>query len=84
MRKARREATGGRLWQKRELAIITTALSGNLLMVDFIERRSQGDNRRIHQRRSHDDARRSSDRSHLVPRRLRGERRQRTGRRATD
>ena len=57
-------------------------------MGEFIERRSQGGDRRTQQRRSHADDRRSSGRAylfpHLLPRRVRGERRQREGRRATD
>ena len=57
---------------------------GNLLMGEFIERRSQGGDRRTQQRRSHADDQRSSGRNYQVPRRLRGERRQREGRRATD
>ncbi len=50
-------------------------------MVDFIERRS-GD-RRAQQRRTHADNRRGAGRSYQVPRRLRGDRRQKEGRRAT-
>ncbi len=50
-------------------------------MVDFIERRS-GD-RRTQQRRSHADDRRGDGLAYQVPRRLRGERRQREDRRAT-
>ena len=50
-------------------------------MADFIEQRS-GD-RRTQQRRTHADDRRGDGRDYQVPRRLRGDRRQREGRRAT-
>ena len=50
-------------------------------MVDFIERRS-GD-RRNQQRRTHADDCRGGGRAYQVPRRVRGDRRQREGRRAT-
>ncbi len=69
-------------------AHIGANVPGNLLMGEFIERRSQGGDRRTQQRRSHADDRRSSGRTylfpHLVPRRVRGERRQREDRRDTD
>ena len=48
---------------------------------DFIERRSGG--RRTQQRRTHAENRRGAGCSYQVPRRLRGDRRQREGRRAT-
>ena len=58
--------------------------SGNLLMVGYIQQRSQGGDRRFQQRRSHADNHRGSDRNHLSPRRKTGERRQTVGRRAPD
>ena len=45
-------------------------------MVDRIERRHDGGDRRMAARRTDTSDRRGSDRAHRLPRRLRGERRQ--------
>ncbi len=73
-----------RLARSAEARSTANLSSKNLSVAEIIERRSQEDDRRTQQRRSDADGRRSSDRNHLLPRRLRGERRQREDRRATD
>ena len=77
-----------RLARSAEARSTANLSSKNLSVAEIIEWRSQGGDRRTQQRRSHADDRRSSGRAylfpHLLPRRVRGERRQREGMRATD